>query len=1470
MFKIFILGLEKLRKKSSRRHSKLRKCCDLVTKNKKNTELPITDYVRPIFLGIDTQKNNLVIMSLELVENVVNLGFLKEPQTFEGKDLLAFTIDKVCNCFKTTPKKSVQEEKLQLQVVKTLLHLIISCKVKGKPLYKVVKTCFNIYLVTQNNKNVGNVAKASLTQIYQIVFKRLKKKGNHPNSIDSKTIPKTISTTVEEKDNNEKNEKKIIHKLVLDCISATENRLKGENDNLSAFNSPNTPQKPQKQTNRLVSQCEKDASFLLRALSRISRTKVILNPEEKKEPLSLKKVKLSLELIFIIFQNCRNFFKDNQLFILNIKPFLMESLIDNGFSEISEVFHLTMKIAFVLISYYGSTMKNEIKMFLTKIYYPMIESQNCDYGCMSKILKEFQRINQKAIIEIFTTFDCKYEEENLMERLIIQMMKNLEEGIDWYNSYEQKKIKKLSFFVLNNIVSSLINWKEIKPTQKEDTELITEKIRKSSLEKGINLFNKKPKKGIKSLIDSEIIEDDPISIALFIKSEKRIHKEKIGEYFGEKKNEAVLREHSKLFDYRDKDLIKCFRYYLNEFILPKEEAQISRCIEHFSNQYYANNQHRGVFLNADSTFFLVYSVLFLQTNQHNPNMKEEERIPFEDYKNLVKGKNGDSEYEESMVRSIYDDIKANKIEFFSEKDKLEEKKAIQSFKSLSLIPRKIALFRRESRILKSKLKKQKKRYKNEELLVPKGNIVKLFFSRSWSSFLKGIESFFERIENMNDLQIAINYMNNTIKIACLNQMHNASSSFISKLEQFTNMSKTPLVELNENNLEALKLLINLVYKEKLNLGSSWTNFLRCLSKIDYLKQGMFEKQNEEIYKKNAKRIFSRIDQSCTEIIFERTGKLNDAEIVHFIKSMVEVSSIDLHQWKTPRLFCLHKILLINHYNIARENYEELYVCMTEHCLAASLHKNSLVSMTGINQLKQLAIAVVEEYNKKNERTVVSFDFLKSFESVVALCDGLELKSLVVECLIQIGSKFHDILPETAWESFFKTVNAVTTKSNDIQIIERTFRDVQMFITKFFDDLKFKSLVNCLVSFAVNKLSEEIAEKAFSTLFNLSERIKIIKDDKELTSKWTDLIAEISSTISCSSLMARQKGIKFMENLITKYGEEFSTDVWKVLYSILFELLEKKTSSNSKIWLTQSFKNVYSLMIKMFKFHFFQKKSENASFFFKNLLDQSINLICPNRTICETINTSILELVEEMKSMSFEEWDIILEFYKEVLLKLNISEILKNPDVNAEDMKNKTHAQIEFMANMKKLIMKNFRDVQFSTLSKILEVLKNGVYAFSKKINETGRYSVNGAIDSKGNLLKLENNSIGLFFTILIKMFNEDKEEEGPTKESERKKRMKHANDYLFVEYKDFIKTYLQKTQIIPTKTEEQVYIHEINAIEPIMILILASLNSFSEEKLLKNYFSIYPDLCRLILSENKNIRMVLQTVFERIGKITQK
>ena len=112
------------------------------------------------------------------------------------------------------------------------------------------------------------------------------------------------------------------------------------------------------------------------------------------------------------------------------------------------------------------------------------------------------------------------------------------------------------------------------------------------------------------------------------------------------------------------------RHFLSGFRLPGEAQKIDRIMETFAARYCALNAE--VFPSADVAFVLAFSVIMLQTDLHNPAIKEEKKMTKDGFRRNNRGICNGSDLDAQFLDEIFDRIKAAPITL-AEDDKLREK-----------------------------------------------------------------------------------------------------------------------------------------------------------------------------------------------------------------------------------------------------------------------------------------------------------------------------------------------------------------------------------------------------------------------------------------------------------------------------------------------------------------------------------------------------------------------------------------------------------------------------------------------------------------------------------------------------------------------------------------------------------------------------------------------------------------------------
>ncbi|KYR02337.1 ankyrin repeat-containing protein [Tieghemostelium lacteum] len=197
--------------------------------------------------------------------------------------------------------------------------------------------------------------------------------------------------------------------------------------------------------------------------------------------------------------------------------------------------------------------------------------------------------------------------------------------------------------------------------QKEDAGREQERQR-LLLKSGISQFNNKPNKGIEFCIQNQLCQRTPKDIAHFLLTHPELSKQAIGEYIGDGDdfNIQVLHSFVEELDFTGLEIDQALRKFLLNFRLPGEAQKIDRMMEKFAQQFYLHNPDNKTFASNEIVYVLAFSIIMLNTDAHNPNIKKK-MTKAEFIKNNGGINNGDDLPIEFM-ESLYDRIVTNEIQ----------------------------------------------------------------------------------------------------------------------------------------------------------------------------------------------------------------------------------------------------------------------------------------------------------------------------------------------------------------------------------------------------------------------------------------------------------------------------------------------------------------------------------------------------------------------------------------------------------------------------------------------------------------------------------------------------------------------------------------------------------------------------------------------------------------------------------------
>lgn len=263
--------------------------------------------------------------------------------------------------------------------------------------------------------------------------------------------------------------------------------------------------------------------------------------------------------------------------------------------------------------------------------------------------------------ELFVNFDCETDRMDVCMDIIGLLSRNaFPDSATW----STVNVPPLCLDALLGFIHSIADRLDDEPVTEgypSPDKLREQRARKKIIIRGATKFNENPKGGIAFLASQGIIEnpDDPTCIAEFVKGTTRVDKKILGEFISKRSNEGLLHAFMTQFDFRGLRVDEALRQLLNSFRLPGESQLIERIVTEFSEQYYEQAQPVDI-ANKDAIYVLIYAVIMLNTDQHNPNLKSK-RMAFEDFAKNLRGVNDGKDFNPEFLRAIFESIKTREI-----------------------------------------------------------------------------------------------------------------------------------------------------------------------------------------------------------------------------------------------------------------------------------------------------------------------------------------------------------------------------------------------------------------------------------------------------------------------------------------------------------------------------------------------------------------------------------------------------------------------------------------------------------------------------------------------------------------------------------------------------------------------------------------------------------------------------------------
>ncbi|SJX64808.1 probable SEC7-component of non-clathrin vesicle coat [Sporisorium reilianum f. sp. reilianum] len=734
------------------------------------------------------------------------------------------------------------------------------------------------------------------------------------------------------------------------------------------------------------------------------------------------------------------------------------------------------------------------------------------------------------------------------------------------------------------------------------------KHRKTILLEGIRKFNFKPKRGIDDLVNNGFIRSrEPADIARFLLYADGLSKAQIGEFLGEgtPESNAIMHAFVDMMNFEGLGFTDALRRFLQAFRLPGESQKIDRYMLKFAERFIHGNPN--AFANADTAYVFAYSVIMLNTDAHNPQVKH--RMTFKDFVKNNSGIDDGKSLPDEYLRSVFDEIQTNEIKMKDEvaapapvapasglanaiatvgRDLQREAWVLQSE---GMANKTEALFRTMVRTQR-RIGPQQRAAAEQFFSASHFEHVKPMFEVAWMPFLAGISGPMQESDDAEVVERCLEGFRDAIKIVSLFGLELERNAFVTTLAKFTFLNN--LGEMKSKNVEAIKTLLGVAHSEGNYLKGSWREVLTCVSQLErfqLISGGMDGRQLPDLGRRgnaasgaaagangskarqaslpNSEVVQAGASSEVTvaaDMVFSSSASLSGTAIVDFVQALSDVSWEEIQSsglTEQPRMFSLQKLVEISYYNMGRIRMEwsNIWAILGEHFNMVCCHPNVHVSAFGLDSLRQLAMRFLE----KEELPHFKFqkDFLKPFEVTMQHNRNLEAKEMVLQCLEQMIQSRADNI-RSGWRTMFGVFGAASVAPSE-RVSAYAFDLVRQLNAKHLGAIivngSFADLCICATHFAkANK--QKISLQATELLRGLVASMLSAKEcpieeggdpgpaastpmsDDPMVRFWFPVLFAFHDIIMTGDdLEVRRVALDSLFSILKQYGRSFRPDFW---------------------------------------------------------------------------------------------------------------------------------------------------------------------------------------------------------------------------------------------------------------------------------------------------------------------------------------
>ncbi|ORZ34696.1 Sec7 domain-containing protein, partial [Catenaria anguillulae PL171] len=191
--------------------------------------------------------------------------------------------------------------------------------------------------------------------------------------------------------------------------------------------------------------------------------------------------------------------------------------------------------------------------------------------------------------------------------------------------------------------------------------------RKAQVRAAVELFRTSPKQAVEYLTKNALVpltrgedkERDAQVLAAFLFDAPTIDKAMVGEYISKPAHALLLSAYMARFDFVGLRMDQALRAMMQRFRLPGESQMIDRILDTFAKHFFSQNPNQTEIANMDAGFILAFSMIMLNTDQHNPQVRN--RMDVDSFCRNLRGLNNKQDFRRGFLEEVFKEIHEREI-----------------------------------------------------------------------------------------------------------------------------------------------------------------------------------------------------------------------------------------------------------------------------------------------------------------------------------------------------------------------------------------------------------------------------------------------------------------------------------------------------------------------------------------------------------------------------------------------------------------------------------------------------------------------------------------------------------------------------------------------------------------------------------------------------------------------------------------